>query len=406
MLATSFYLHPGDRVVWYGDSITEQRHYTSFVESYVATRYPGIDVTFFNRGWSGDATWGGGGGTSIQRIDKDVAPLKPDVIFMMLGMNDGGYVPFDPKIDASFREWYGKDLDEFNKTCPGARYTLARTCPWDDYAHTYQFKGKPPEPWQPWQGYNDALKQYGLVVKDEATQRGALYVDFNDPLSDVLTRAAAQDPDTAREIVPDAIHPAPAGALIMAAELIKAWGGEPLVSAVTIDGGTRSIVESDRTKVTMIKSPDGSLSWKQLDESLPLALDPNDKALHLTADLSNFSQTLNRESLKVTNLPAGVYDLSIEKIKVGTFTADQLAAGVELSTLDTPMHRHSQTITNLINKRDEIQFYAWRNIQRDAFGEKNTEHAFDALQNLAEDYRGKIRTLAKPFSCTYILSKK
>ena len=36
-----FALRDGDRVVFYGDSITDQRLYTTFVETYVVTRFPG-----------------------------------------------------------------------------------------------------------------------------------------------------------------------------------------------------------------------------------------------------------------------------------------------------------------------------------------------------------------------------
>ena len=49
-----FYLKDGDRVVFYGDSITEQRYYTTFVETYVVTRWPEQNITFVNAGWGGD----------------------------------------------------------------------------------------------------------------------------------------------------------------------------------------------------------------------------------------------------------------------------------------------------------------------------------------------------------------
>ncbi|HAF21319.1 MAG TPA: GDSL family lipase, partial [Blastocatellia bacterium] len=35
-----FYLKDGDRVVFYGDSITEQRLYTAYIQQYVYLRYP------------------------------------------------------------------------------------------------------------------------------------------------------------------------------------------------------------------------------------------------------------------------------------------------------------------------------------------------------------------------------
>src|ERR1017187_6970491 len=46
-----FYLHDKDTVVFYGDSITEQRLYTAFVETFVLTRYPQLNVRFVNAGW-------------------------------------------------------------------------------------------------------------------------------------------------------------------------------------------------------------------------------------------------------------------------------------------------------------------------------------------------------------------
>ncbi len=88
---TQFYLHGGDKVVFYGDSITEQRMYSTILETFVATRYPDLNVTFVNSGWGGDTVHGGGGGTIDTRLNRDVFPYQPTVVTIMLGMNDGGY---------------------------------------------------------------------------------------------------------------------------------------------------------------------------------------------------------------------------------------------------------------------------------------------------------------------------
>jgi hypothetical protein len=58
----NFYLHDGDRVVFYGDSITDQRLYTTFVETYVITRFPQLKVSFVHSGVGGDRVTGGGAG--------------------------------------------------------------------------------------------------------------------------------------------------------------------------------------------------------------------------------------------------------------------------------------------------------------------------------------------------------
>src|SRR4028119_1162278 len=87
--SSSFLLRNGDRpIVFLGDSITEQRSYTTMIESYVLSRFPTWDVTFRNVGWSGDAASlyaRGGYETGIQR---DILAFKPGVVLINFGMND------------------------------------------------------------------------------------------------------------------------------------------------------------------------------------------------------------------------------------------------------------------------------------------------------------------------------
>jgi len=101
-----FALHQGDTVVFYGDSITAQRLFTKFVEDFVLTRYPALHVRFVNAGVPGDTVYGGYAGAMAERVKRDVEPYHPTMITVMLGMNDGGYVPFSPKIDAIYRSGY------------------------------------------------------------------------------------------------------------------------------------------------------------------------------------------------------------------------------------------------------------------------------------------------------------
>src|SRR5436309_3607190 len=99
-----FALHEGDRVVFFGDSITDQRLYTTFVESFVVTRFPRMNVTFVHSGWGGDRVTGGGGGPIDQRLQRDVFAYKPNVVTIMLGMNDGRYRAFDDDIFKAYSE--------------------------------------------------------------------------------------------------------------------------------------------------------------------------------------------------------------------------------------------------------------------------------------------------------------
>src|SRR5258707_8116187 len=114
-LAGDFQIKDGDRVVFLGDSITEQRLYTSYIESYALTRHPSWKLSFRNVGWGGDTSWlrqrahpdEGKLFTadpaaqqamiedSVGRgLKRDVLPLKPTFVTVKFGMNDHSYQPF------------------------------------------------------------------------------------------------------------------------------------------------------------------------------------------------------------------------------------------------------------------------------------------------------------------------
>src|SRR5213083_917824 len=85
-----FALRDGDRVLFYGDSITEQRLYTTYVEQYVLTHYPERHITFINTGWGGDQVTrnecgpcNGVGG--LARIKRDVIDHHPTVVTLLFG---------------------------------------------------------------------------------------------------------------------------------------------------------------------------------------------------------------------------------------------------------------------------------------------------------------------------------
>src|SRR5665213_973265 len=55
--AREFFIHDGDRVVFLGDSITQQQFYTNYIEAYALSRHPLWNLTFRNVGWGGDTSW-------------------------------------------------------------------------------------------------------------------------------------------------------------------------------------------------------------------------------------------------------------------------------------------------------------------------------------------------------------
>src|SRR5262245_40282307 len=116
-----FYLKEGDRVVFYGDSITDQRLYTTFTESFVLTRFPRMSVSFVHSGWGGDRVTGGGGGPIDVRLQRDVIAYKPTVVTIMLGMNDGSYRAFNPEIFERYSSGFESLVRALRQALPDIR---------------------------------------------------------------------------------------------------------------------------------------------------------------------------------------------------------------------------------------------------------------------------------------------
>src|SRR5207248_9039634 len=136
-----FALRDGDRVVFYGDSITDQRLYTTFVEDYVVTRFPRMDASFVHSGWGGDRVTGGGGGPIDRRLERDVIAYKPTVMTIMLGMNDASYRAFDQTIFDTYAKGYKHIVQKVKAAVPGIRFTLIDPSPFDDVTRNPNFPG-------------------------------------------------------------------------------------------------------------------------------------------------------------------------------------------------------------------------------------------------------------------------
>src|SRR5947199_7926404 len=127
--AQDFSLKNGDTVVFYGDSITDQRLYTTFAETYVLTRFPALRVNFVHSGWGGDRVSGGGGGPIDVRLRRDVIAYRPTVMTIMLGMNDGGYRSFDAGLFDTYSRGCEHIVQKVKGALPRLRLTFIQPSP-------------------------------------------------------------------------------------------------------------------------------------------------------------------------------------------------------------------------------------------------------------------------------------
>lgn len=393
-----FYLHNGDKVVFYGDSITEQRMYTNILETFVATRYPDLKVTFVNSGWGGDSVRGGGGGPIDTRLNRDVLPYQPTVLTIMLGMNDGGYHAETEEDDKKFFSGYTYIVDTIRKTLPQVRISAIEPTPYDEVTRPPAF----PVPADV--AYNEVLRSYGKWIESYADQAKLATIDLNTPMVTMLREANTLDPETAKQIIPDHIHPSFGGHLVMAMEVLKAWQARPVVSSVVLDARSRPRVESAQFAKVSQLSGTGGITWTELDSSLPLPFQQwqdmwgGGAPVGLSIRSADTPKSLNQQLLRVRGLKKGTYSLKIDGTPIGAFNDDQLSAGINLALLKTPATDQAMKVYQLAVSHEEIHFDCWRNIQvpLDEDHLAQTGPAINSLNALDDAVASKMREVAQP----------
>jgi len=383
--APAFYLKDGDRVCFYGDSITEQRFYGMDVETYLRTRFSNLHIKFVNSGVGGDKVTGGWAGGIDLRLERDVFPFKPNVVTIMLGMNDAQYRAFDPQVFEVYSNGYEHIIQSLQKHLRGVRIVLIEPSPYDDVTQPPKFPG----------GYNAVLLRYSGFIRQLAAEHHFPYVDLNTPLVDVIKKVQAENPGLAHGVIPDRIHPSPAGELVMAQGILQVWNAPATVTSVVIDAAQNRVAYTNNTTISDLKQADGTIDWAQHDRTLPfpiLALhedwpqfpptenprwnqpfffwpapapkwDYTNALTEMIVNASGFYRTLDQEPLQVTGLPAGNYQLKINDQLVGTFSAAALGAGINLAEYRTPMLEQSYDVLHLVWKEVAWRFFAWRDIQ-------------------------------------------
>lgn len=395
------YLRNGDKVVFYGESITDQRQYTTIIETYIATRYPNLDVTFVNSGWGGDTVSGGGGGQIDTRLKRDVFAYKPTVVTIMLGMNDGGYKAETESNDEKYFTGYRHIIDSLKTSLPGVRIMAIEPSPYDDVTRSPAFPVSGDIP------YNEVMRSFGKWIADYAPQSHLDLADLNSGVVKMLVQANKMDPAVAKDIIPDHIHPGFGGHLILAEGLLKAWNARPVVSSVILNV-TQKGVKAESTEFANIAglTSGGSIAWTETDESLPLPFKQwqdmwgGGATVSLAIRASDITEALNRQILKVKGLKSGTYSLKIDGNSIGAFNNDQFAAGINLALLKTPATDQAMKVYQLASLREEIHYDAWRNIQipLNDYALSQSQSAIDSLNQLDSAVSQKMRELAQPTS--------
>lgn len=367
LFAADFQIHDGDRVVFLGDSITEQRLYTTYIEAYTLTRHPDWNLHFRNVGWGGDTAWlrqrshpdektlFAAGEAEQQKmvfqsvyrgLERDVLPLKPTFVTIKFGMNDHSYQAFREDIFKAYvrsQEELGKVLE-----ANGARVAYLTPQPIED---------KRPDPDKDIK--NLSLRKFSDGLHTVAGKVHGTFVDQFDPYMAIMMKARTINPEA---VIGggDSVHPGPIGHTVMAWAVLKGLGASALVSSADLNAAAKKLNAAENCQIENLSFADGSVSFDRLDQALPMPIDP--KAAE-ALKLAPITDELNRYEIKITGLPEGRYEISVDGDILGHVTGEALAKGHNLGANLGPITAQSQQVLKLVFDKNNQFFNRWRNVQ-------------------------------------------
>jgi lysophospholipase L1-like esterase len=379
-----FFFKPGDRIVFLGDSITEQYQYSTDIELYLTTRFPSGNFTFLNAGIGGDTANGGAG-----RFQNHVLAEKPTAVTIDFGMNDAGYGAFNANANKTYVEKTAAMLDAAKKA--GVRVALVSPNAVD---RRVQEKFKL---------YLETQKEFYAPLKGLAEKHGAAFVDQYAVTRAALEKMEADDPK-AQKAKPfgDGFHTSSPGGLLMAHAILTGLKAPAVVSDVSIaPSGLGQITAADGCKVIDVKWAEDRVAFTRTDEALPL---PVQKDWLSMLPYTNDLKDLNYYGLTVKGLKDGDYAVSIDGTEVGKFTAKQLAEGVNLGNLTTgPVWEQANKVLQAINEKNRIVHGRFRGVMLNgdqywttAVGQKRKPEELALRLKQIEEAQAKVYELAKP----------
>lgn len=400
----AFALRSGERILFFGDSITQAGGYLVDLEVFLLTRFPQCSFTLINHGRSSETI----SGTSEPdhsprrpdahlRFSRDVAAWKPDVVVACFGMNDGNYHPLEPQRFALFQRGILRLIDRVHQET-AARLVLLTPPPFDPYRRTasdphakdfgYRF---------PAVDYDRTLEAYSQWLTALPGQLGnclppPLVVDVHQSLNDHLKKR--RNGEVSFYLSSDAVHPGPTGHWLIAQALLLAWKAPATVAEALIEGSETPRVQAGAVRDLSVQ-PDGSI---QFTWTSPLPFPPAPECDARSLALERLSERLNRYRLTITGLPSPQYQL---KARIagddsppfeGRFTRDQLAAGLDLTSHDHfPTVVRAREIRTLVARRRQAIDEDWRNriahgqdVLPDPAAETESQRTLDQIRALCQ----------------------
>jgi lysophospholipase L1-like esterase len=327
------------RVAIVGDSITEQKTYSKFIETYLLACTGRTDIKCFQFGWGGETA-----AAFSLREDNDLSAFHPTVITLCYGMNDGHYVPYADAIGADYEKFMRTVLTK--APALGVKTIIVGSPGAVDTKFFVRAGATPAQ-------YNDNLGHLRDIDKKLAAEFHQTFANVHDTMTDAMTKAKAALGDGYDVCGRDGVHPQANGHLLMASAYLKALGCDGNIGDITVDmKGASSASEGHQATGSKGSAEVVSTKWPFCFDADPKSPGSNRSIL----PYCTFNQDLNRLTLRVKNL-----DAAKAKVTWGAeskeFTKEQLATGINLAAefTKTPFDGAFASLINAVRLKQEYE---------------------------------------------------
>lgn len=359
-----------ERIVFFGDSITQGGSYVAYLETLMRIRFPKSSLEIHNHGISSETI----SGTSEpdhdprrpwahERFARDVADWHPTLLFSCFGMNDGNYHPFDENRFSKYREGILRLIDRAKNEAGARRLILCTPPPFD----AYQRKNGDPKAIHygykyPATNYDETLHRYSQWLLT-LREKNETVIDLHGPMNRHL--AARRKGKVSFTLMPDAVHPDSTGHAVMAIVMARQIGLPGPRDTATIAAGFAGVV-ADRGTISITEKTAEGLAFEW---NVPPAWAFGGGVDAESLALENFDSTFNSLSIRLDDPAEGEYELSAlsqpgEKPVVRCVSGAELSKGVSIDPLESatsPARVASEALAEAVSKHRHAASAAWRN---------------------------------------------
>lgn len=333
-------LHDGDYLAVIGDSITEQRQYSVFIEDYLLMCQPAADLRQTQFGWSGETAPG-----FLARMENDMLRFEPTAMTTCYGMNDGGYSPMTPDKAERYRNAQRQIIQKAKQAKIRVIVVGSPGC-----VDANTFRGSRDAAAM----YNKTLAAERDIAREVAQSEGVVFANVYDPMIDVMMKAKKKYGEKYHLAGSDGVHPDRNGHLVMAYAFLKALGCSGEIGRVTVDLKANSAEATSGHKV--LSARDGTIEIESSRYPFCFYGDPaQTSATRGVIEFFPFNDDLNRFTLVVRD-SGGPCKITWGK-ETKEFSADQLSHGVNLAAefLDNPFSEPFQQVENAIRRQQDFE---------------------------------------------------